>query len=132
MTKKSTLIVASAPAKVSTILANIGTKSGHIAQSRYGTSPVTTFGNTYLNAIEEVEANGFTNVFFSSIKRIGAQVAKEGPAVQTLFDKLTDEMHKAAVNGGAIATVDATAREATTQEINITAVQRKMRKNAVK
>ena len=128
MSKKTETIVAQAPAKVSALLMEIGTLSGHVAMSRFGATPMDNVGVAIMAAQAELET-GFTPVFFSTLKRVGAVMPKKSVKVQAIFDKVTAELAKAVEAGASEVIVEREARAVTAQEVDIVFVARKARAN---
>jgi hypothetical protein len=128
MSKKTETIVALAPVKVSALLGEIGTLSGHVMMSKFGATPVNNVGIAIITAQEEIK-NGLTPVFISSLKRIAVQMPKSSVKVQALFEKITLELNKAVDAGAAEVVVERDARTLTTQEVDIIHVVSKARKN---
>ena len=128
MTKKSQTIVATSTARASALLSEIGTLSGHVAVSRFGATPMDNVGVAIMAAQAELET-GFTPVFFSTLKRVGAVMPKKSVKVQALFDKLTGELAKAVEAGAAEVVVEREARAVTAQEVDIVFVARRARAN---
>lgn len=128
MSKKTETIVAQAPAKVSALLMEIGTLSGHIAMSRFGATPMDSVGIALMAAQAELEV-GFTPTFFSTLKRVGAVMPKKSVKVQAIFDKVTAELAKAVDAGASEVIVEREARAVTAQEVDIVFVARRARAN---
>jgi len=128
MSKKTETIVALAPVKITALLTEIGTLSGHVMMSKFGATPVNNVGIAIITAQEEIK-NGLTPVFISSLKRIAVQMPKSSVKVQALFEKITLELNKAVDAGAAEVVVERDARTLTTQEVDIIHVVSKARKN---
>ena len=128
MSKKTETIVATSTAKVSTLLGEIGTLSGHVMMSKFGATPVNNIGIAIVTAQEEVK-NGLTPVFISSLKRVAVQMPKSSVKVQALFEKITAELNKAVEAGAAEVIVVRDVRSITTQEVDIIHVVSKARAN---
>ena len=129
MSKKTEAIVALAPTKVSALLTEIGTLSGHVMMSKFGATPVNNVGIAIITAQSEISTNGLTPVFISSLKRIAVQMPKSSVKVQALFEKITVELNKAVDAGAAEVVVERDARTLTTQEVDIIHVVSKARAN---
>lgn len=128
MSKKTETIVALAPVKITALLTEIGTLSGHVQMSRFGATPMTQTGIAIVAAQDEIKT-GYTPVFISNLKRIATQMPKSSVKVQALFDKVVTEMNKAVDAGAAEVVVVRDARAITSQEVDIVHVARKARAN---